>query len=77
MTDDGSEILSNITPSDITIDEDGRVIIANKKISDFLKSSAFNKVTPTGANNGCNFVTGGCQTNTVAHCGNIDEVVEA
>lgn len=73
-----SDALSKLTVEDIAVDSTGRVVITNSKIAKALKDVGLEldpTTTDATPNNGCNFVSGGCQTNTTAHCGAIVEKV--
>ncbi len=52
-----------LTPDDVAIDENGRVIVNNPGLVAQIQAAVAVKPEPTNGN--CN----GCTTNTVAHCG--------
>jgi hypothetical protein len=71
MADQGiSKILSDLDPADLSVDEEGRVTIADPEIAERLRA-VVGRAPREGVNTncgGCNAVAG-CMTNIVRGCG--------
>jgi hypothetical protein len=55
----------SLTPDDVALDEQGRVIVNNPELAARIKAAKPAPPKPEPTNGNCN----GCTTNTVAHCG--------
>jgi hypothetical protein len=64
-----SKILSDLKPEDLSVDEEGRVTIADPELAERLRAVVGRAPAGTNTNcGGCNAVAG-CQTNIVRGCG--------